>query len=362
MRLMRNSIDISFFSDLLLASTVLTSEMYQSSLHPFKYSLLIRCPEDHTQGLFVCACLCTRKEDERIYKYITPVLFSLPSVDIRLWGRLMEYAVLYGVTSLFLLFSGVRKAVLWLKVTDSDAVCAWKPSVMWKAKPQGGCKCILYDSSDWSVAISHGLMKTVEIPSFGMGKKNCLASALHEGGGVRKWAVMSWNSLETYSISERSSFVSLNFCVSDQGEKKQKTASEYHWPWQSDVLPGHYAGVNVSHFSVWGHRAPRRHWRWFWEGWGEGALRSRDKADFHGTEKHALLEVRSVCVIAAKPSVGSSQVSQTTFQVWEPSRLTDGCNDIQANAKGYSLHPYCKTCGFILLYTSKGWYDIKRCV
>lgn len=49
-------LDRFLFSDSLLASALLSSKSYpyQSSLHPFKYSLLISCPDRPTQGLFLC--------------------------------------------------------------------------------------------------------------------------------------------------------------------------------------------------------------------------------------------------------------------------------------------------------------------
>lgn len=55
-------LDRFLFSDSLLDSTLLSSKLYQSSLHPFKYSLLISCPDRPTQGLFLCVtehvCAC----------------------------------------------------------------------------------------------------------------------------------------------------------------------------------------------------------------------------------------------------------------------------------------------------------------
>lgn len=70
---------------------------------------------------------------------------------------------------------------------SGDAVRACKPSVLWKAQPQGGRKPVLYSTGDGSIATSHALKKTVEIPSFGIKKRT--ASALRYGARVRKWAV-----------------------------------------------------------------------------------------------------------------------------------------------------------------------------
>lgn len=116
---------ILLFSGALLPSTVLASEMYQSSLHPFKYSQLIYCPSSHTQGLFVCGSLCAlKRKNSSPSASLQSCSVIRPSGAI-LSGRLMEYSIKFSfVWGFFVCFFCIVPLTIKLYL---GALQRWKP-------------------------------------------------------------------------------------------------------------------------------------------------------------------------------------------------------------------------------------------